>query len=475
MPSPLIFQSISSTHHAACGLLRRCAAHSTALLLPRMPPPGCLHRPRRPSVSARNNVLVPDTRPGAQWRQFAADSGRRKRGARQFIDATSLTVRGGKGGPGSMSFVMASGRGRNLRPDGGDGGRGGDVLLRVSRNLWDLSHLQRSVKAENGAAGSSNRLRGADGRDQVVLVPPGTVVRRVRAPGGVGGDVAADVDMAGLRGDLDIAQMIEDLDAQEAATVQAIHDVDQQDLVAELLDDGAEITVARGGARGHGSAFLKQPNVPLDRATDHHGHAGEHHRLALELRLVADVALVGLPNAGKSSLLGALTRASPRVGHYAFTTVRPNLGVIRAQGLAGDDLRVVDVPGLVAGASRDRGLGLTFLRHVKRCRALAFVLDMSPGLAGGAGAGPRPWEQWRQLHAELREFDPELLELPRVAVGTKMDLLARPGATVAALKRHVDAHVCAVSVRAGAGIDRLRQALVLLAEQSAVRDLRRTA
>src|ERR671915_1739978 len=242
-----------------------------------------------------------------------------------FVDEAVLFVRAGRGGDGAVSFHREKYKPKG-GPDGGDGGRGGDVVLEVSPEVFDLAWLASHPhqRAADGGRGQGNNRTGADGEDLVLRVPEGTLVRDERGP------------------------------------------------VADLVGPGARVVAAAGGRGGRGNASLASARDRLPPGAER-GDPGEEHRLELELRLVADVGLVGLPNAGKSTLLSWLTAARPRVADYPFTTLTPNLGV------AGDEPRFVlaDVPGLVEGAHEGRGLGHRFLRHISRCRGLVFVVDAS--------------------------------------------------------------------------------------------------
>jgi GTPase len=248
-------------------------------------------------------------------------------------------------------------------PDGGDGGSGGDVVLRVDPSVFDLSWLadHPHQRARHGGPGRSNNRHGARGPDVVLPVPDGTVVS------------------------------------------------DERGVVADLVGEGAEVTIARGGRGGRGSSSLASPRNRVPRVVEP-GEEGEEGRFELDLRLVADAGLVGLPNAGKSTLLARLTAATPKIADYPFTTLTPNLGV------AGDEERfvVADVPGLIEGAHEGRGLGLDFLRHVSRCRVLVYVVDLT---------SPDPRADLDIVRKEVGTFDPELRERRSLVVGTKADLL----------------------------------------------------
>ena len=278
-----------------------------------------------------------------------------------FVDEVRVAVRGGRGGDGSSAMLSEPFKPRG-GPNGGDGGDGGDVVFEVSRGVHDLSWLgdhphQRA--AVGGPGGRSNRA-GARGDDLVVPVPDGTRVE------------------------------------------------DDDGLLADLVGEGARAVVARGGRGGRGNAAMSGRNHRAPKAAEA-GEPGEERTLRVELRTVADVGLVGLPNAGKSTLLAALTRARPKIAPYPFTTLSPNLGVREG------DRRVVlaDIPGLIEGASEGRGLGHRFLRHIVRCRALVLVVDLS---------APDPAVDLAAVRAELRAYDPDLPARANVVAWTKADL-----------------------------------------------------
>jgi GTPase len=315
-----------------------------------------------------------------------------------LVDQAIVFVRSGDGGSGSASMRREPYTPRG-GPDGGDGGRGGDVVLLVDPSVFDLSAYadRPHLRAKSGGAGSSNNRHGADAPDLILRVPDGTVVDDERGP------------------------------------------------VADLVGEGASVVVAAGGRGGRGNAKLASPRNRVPRIAET-GEPGEERRLELELRLVADVGLVGLPNAGKSTLLGRLTAARPKIADYPFTTLQPNLGV------AGEDRRfvVADVPGLIEGAHRGRGLGLEFLRHVSRCRVIVYVVDLTGD----------PEADLRTVRQEVRTFDPSLTARRSLVVGTKADLL------VDGTGRARDAAVdVVVSGLTGEGIESLRDRLgTLVAE-----------
>ena len=289
---------------------------------------------------------------------------------RTFIDQVDVIVRSGKGGDGAATFrreaLVAFGG-----PDGGDGGRGGDVVLRASTHVNSLIALYYDPKlfAEDGVPGSGKRCYGRRGKDLVVDVPCGTLVT----------DCATGL------------------------------------LVADIVSPGQRVVVAAGGAGGYGNVHFKSS---VNQAPTEHtpGGPAEERRLHLELKTIADAGLLGFPNAGKSSLLTALSSATPKIAFYPFTTLNPIVGTIEYDDFA--QVRMADVPGIIEGASRGVGLGIDFLRHLERARVLVYVIDM-------AGTDNRkPWDDYRILAAEIADFNTELPERPFLVVANKMDQAA---------------------------------------------------
>ncbi len=326
-----------------------------------------------------------------------------------FLDQVSLTVTAGGGGDGAASFRHEAHVPRG-GPDGGDGGRGGSVHAVVEPGLTTLGdyRFKHHFRATPGGRGAGSRRHGKQGRDLELAVPPGTMV-------------------------------------YEALT---------GDLLADLVTAGQRITIARGGRGGLGNVHFA---TSTHRAPRHaqKGEPGEERRIRLELRLIADIGLVGLPNAGKSTLLGAMTRAQPRIGDYPFTTLEPNLGVLDLEARDAEDHRrptVADLPGLIEGASTGAGLGHAFLRHVQRTRVVAHVVDL---------AGRDPEADFAVIREELRLHDPRTLAKPTLVVANKLDLpQARSRVADFGRARTADGlEVVEVSAREGSGIDRLVAAL----------------
>jgi len=297
-----------------------------------------------------------------------------------FVDEAQLNVKGGDGGAGAVSFRREAHVPRG-GPDGGDGGKGGDVWLRADRNVASLlayrDHPHR--RAERGTHGSGNKRHGKFGEDLTVTVPEATVVRDHRSG----------------------------------------------ELLADLVHHGDTYLAARGGAGGRGNArFLS--NARRAPSFAEQGEFGEERWLRLELKLLADAALVGFPNAGKSTLIAAVSAARPRIANYPFTTLEPNLGVVRFHQ---HEFVLADIPGLIEGAADGKGLGHRFLRHVERARALVLLIDLAPM------DGRSPEDQERVLLHELEQYQPELLDRPRLVVGTKSDVATEEfsGETISAV------------------------------------------
>jgi GTP-binding protein len=282
-----------------------------------------------------------------------------------FIDETGIEVLAGRGGNGCVSFRREKYVPRG-GPSGGRGGRGGHVILLASKDvhtLYDIGNT-RIFRAEAGQNGMPSNCTGRSGEDILVKVPIGTLVK----------------------------------------------DRETQELLMDLKEDGQTFVAAEGGRGGLGnSSFKSSTNQTPTKALP--GLPGQERRLTLELKLVADVGLVGFPNAGKSSLIRRMSAATPKVADYPFTTLKPALGIVEVA--VGRSFVMVDIPGLIEGAAEGKGLGLQFLRHVERSACLAYVLDTSAG---------EPWDQYTTLKGELEKFHPLLLQKPKLILLNKVDL-----------------------------------------------------
>ena len=299
----------------------------------------------------------------------------------KLVDEAEITVTAGNGGNGCIAFrrekfIPLGG------PNGGDGGNGGDVWLQADENLNTLVDFRHETrfKAQRGENGMGSQMYGKAGEDKTIVVPVGTVV----------------------------------------------HNVDTDEIIGDLTEHGQRLLVARGGLGGLGNMHFKSSvNRTPRRATP--GTEGETRGLRLELKLLADVGLLGFPNAGKSTFVRAVSAATPKVADYPFTTLYPNLGVVSVE--PGRSFVIADIPGLIEGAADGAGLGSLFLRHVQRTRLLLHLVDIAP-MEGGIEATPA--EQVRAIENELRKYDPAMLEKPRWLVLNKADLMFEDEAKAAA-------------------------------------------
>jgi GTP-binding protein len=309
-----------------------------------------------------------------------------------FIDQARFLAHGGDGGRGVISFRREAHVPRG-GPDGGDGGKGGDVVLRVDPQLGTLADLRftKEISAESGRAGTGRNSTGRSGADRIVAVPPGTIVR----------------------------------DRLSGETI------------ADLTTAGDEIVIARGGSGGRGNARFATSTRRAPRIAED-GGKGERREIELELKLLADIGLAGMPNAGKSTLLAALTSARPKIADYPFTTLVPNLGVARFDDR---ELVIADVPGLIAGASQGAGLGLEFLRHIERTRLIVHVVDASR---------PDPDSDIAIIETELRERGRGLGDRPRIVALNKIDLPEARDAAPALIERLGARGIEALAVSAAA-------------------------
>ena len=283
-----------------------------------------------------------------------------------FVDYVKIYCRSGKGGRGSMHLKHIK-YNPNAGPDGGDGGKGGSVILRGNHNFWTLLHLkyQRHVKAEHGGNGGKDKCHGTDGKDAYIDVPCGTVV----------------------------------------------YDAETGKYVCDVTYDGQEVVLLKGGRGGLGNFQFRSATNQAPRFAQP-GEPMQEMTVILELKLLADVGLVGFPNAGKSTLLSALSNARPKIANYPFTTMEPSLGIVGYR--EGKSFVMADIPGIIEGASEGRGLGLRFLRHIERNSLLLFMV---PGDTDDIK------KEYEILLNELQQFNPEMLDKQRVLAVTKCDLL----------------------------------------------------
>jgi len=329
-----------------------------------------------------------------------------------FVDQIRILAQAGNGGRGCVSFrrekfVPKGG------PDGGDGGRGGDVILQANRHVDNLSSLfyEPIIKAQNGGHGMGKKMAGRSGASKVVNVPLGTLVHRL---------------------------------ASEKSEIRNLK-FDIQPLV-DLTRDGEKFVLCRGGVGGKGNVHFKSSRNRAPREyTD--GEEGERGYFLLELRTIADAALVGYPNAGKSTLLRKISAARPKVAAYPFTTLHPIIGVVEFPGYG--RATIADIPGLIEGAHRGLGLGHEFLRHITRCRVLLFVVDVA------GSEGRNPGEDLRNIRREIALYDPQLSQRAWHIIANKMDLPAARENLKRLHDRFSNIDIVPVSAQTGDGLETL--------------------
>ena len=349
-----------------------------------------------------------------------------------FVDEIKIYARAGHGGKGCVAFQREKFRPKG-GPSGGNGGHGGSVILQADHDLNNLiaQYYQPRLLARDGQPGLGKGMDGHAGKDLVVKVPCGTLVWRIAGNAGIQpaaklGNESEDEDEAeggkpmfatgASRRPLirsaggEFAQEI-DLSKESAATFSA-DDLEKGELIADLIEHNQQFVLCKGGRGGLGNRNFATAARQTPRFAQP-GERGENGGFLLELRIIAEVGLVGYPNAGKSTLLTAISKARPKIAPYPFTTLHPQIGIVEYDDF--HRLTVCDVPGLIEGAHRNVGLGHAFLRHIERCKILVLLLDMA-GTDGRA-----PWDDYQQLLSELKLYDPALLDKPRLVVANKMD------------------------------------------------------
>jgi len=348
-----------------------------------------------------------------------------------FVDRVRVFAQAGKGGRGSVSFrrekfVPKGG------PDGGDGGRGGDVILRADRHVDNLGNLfyEPIIKAKNGGHGMGKKMAGRTGADKIVKVPVGTVVWRAEG---------------GERPTPNVQHPT--LNSQRSAIR---NPPSEMDLIVDLTRDGQEFVLCRGGAGGKGNVHFKSSRNRAPRQYTE-GEGGEQGYFLFELRTIADAGLVGYPNAGKSTLLRKISAARPKVAAYPFTTLHPIVGVMEMSGYR--RATIADIPGLIEGAHRGVGLGHEFLRHITRCRILVFVIDVA------GSEGRNPIEDLQNLRREIDLYDPALSSRPWLVVANKMDLPDAERNLRALQERFPKTKIIPTSAPKAEGISELKETL----------------
>src|SRR5881409_1232878 len=340
-----------------------------------------------------------------------------------FVDRIKVFAQAGNGGRGCVSFrrekfVPKGG------PDGGDGGRGGDVILRADRHVDNLANLfyEPLIKAKNGGHGMGKKMAGRAGANKIVRVPVGSIVWRGEKQ---------------ERAKSNVEQL-------------AIGNWQSSIPIVDLTRDGQDFVLCQGGAGGKGNVHFKSSRNRAPREYTE-GKEGEQGYFLLELRTIADAGLVGYPNAGKSTLLRKISAARPKVAAYPFTTLHPIVGVIEFPGYR--RATIADIPGLIEGAHRGLGLGHEFLRHITRCRILVFVIDVA------GSEGRNPVEDLRNLRREIDLYDPALSSRPWLVVANKMDLPYAKKNLEAVQERFPKTKIIPTSAAKGEGMDVLKEAL----------------
>lgn len=311
------------------------------------------------------------------------------------MDEKTIRVMGGRGGNGRVSFMKLFGN-ENAGPDGGDGGNGGHVVFRASETIAGLGHLVVEIRADDGEKGYNKDCHGKGAEHRYVDVPVGTVIK----------------DETGR-------------------------------VVGDLARPGVMFVAARGGAGGHGNRYFATDTEQAPEIAEL-GGVGESLRYTLELSSIADFGLLGFPNAGKSTLLRAITRARPKVAPYPFTTLQPYVGVVRYSDM--ETIAVADLPGLIEDSHRNYGLGIAFLRHVQRCMALLLVVDLSL---------PEPWSYVHVLRNEIQCFSETILDRPQLIVANKIDAAGAADNLAALRERLPDDTVIDISAKHGVNLERL--------------------
>ncbi|MEJ2054465.1 MAG: GTPase ObgE [Calditrichaceae bacterium] len=323
-----------------------------------------------------------------------------------FIDYAKIRVKSGQGGSGCVSFHREKYVDKG-GPDGGDGGRGGSVILKANAQLHTLQDYtyRKEYKAKRGQHGMGSNRHGKSGEDVILEVPVGTLVKNAET----------------------------------------------REIIADITEDGQQIIVAKGGKGGRGNARFTTPTHQSPREWEVGGPAIER-LIELELKLIADIGLVGLPNAGKSTLLSVISSAKPKIAGYPFTTLHPNLGIVRWRDFK--SFVVADIPGLIEGAHTGKGLGHQFLRHIERTRALAYPIDISDA---------EPQATYEILYNELKSYSSLLIKKPSVIVVTKIDTIERPLNTNPV---NTDLSMIQVSAVSGFNLDQLKDTFSKLIEQA---------
>ncbi len=368
-----------------------------------------------------------------------------------FVDHIKIIAQAGKGGNGCVSFRRESFVPKG-GPDGGDGGRGGSIILRADPHVDNLTPFfyEPIIKAQSGQNGMGKQCYGKSAPDKIVRVPIGTIVYRMPTPEtheGLEPSVAYGTDASFV----DLSKSPKDEDESASPTDKEAFDPERLEVVVDLKELDQEFVLCKGGKGGIGNVHFKSSRnrVPTQFT---YGEEGEQGAFYLELRKIADVGLVGYPNAGKSTLLTRVSAAHPKIAPYPFTTLTPHVGVVELSGFR--RFTVADIPGLIEGAHDNVGLGHEFLRHIVRCKLLAFVVDMA------GSEGREPITDLQNLRREIDLYDPSLSARPWIIVANKMDL-PEAAEKLKAFKRRFrkKIEIIPISADAAEGIEGLKERL----------------
>ncbi|XP_005188660.1 mitochondrial ribosome-associated GTPase 2 [Musca domestica] len=321
-----------------------------------------------------------------------------------FSDIKMIRTVGGKGGDGCISFLQLWCNER-AGPDGGDGGNGGHIIFEASSNVSNLYHISNKIYGDEGQKGTDKNCHGKNAKHTIVKVPIGTIIRNEKG-----------------------------------------------EIIGDLSREGMMFIAARGGAGGKGNAFFASEKQNAPKICEH-GPPGEDVSYILEMRCIADIGIIGFPNAGKSTLLNAISRARPKVAPYAFTTLRPNIGMI--QYADNFQLAVADLPGIIEDAHRNKGLGLQFLKHAEHCTALMFLLDAS---------AQEPWVQYETLLYEMSQFSKKLASYPKIVVANKVDV-PEAKENLLELREKINMPVIGISAKVGTNLKELLKAMRIIHDE----------
>ncbi len=381
-----------------------------------------------------------------------------------FVDEIKIYARAGRGGDGCVAFLRETYRPKG-GPCGGNGGRGGSVILEADRDVNDLiaEYYQPRLIAKNGEHGKGKGMDGRSGSDLIVKVPCGTLVwklEKVLEPVMVT-EIDGSKPVISYAGDrrslIPSSRIITPPKDETEDRPTQIYSHPKGEIIADLTEHGQRFVLCKGGRGGLGNRNFANSVMQTPRFAQP-GEPGDEGEFMLELRIIADIGLVGYPNAGKSTLLSAISAARPKIAPYPFTTLHPHIGVVVYEDFS--RLTVCDVPGLIEGAHRNVGLGHKFLRHIERCKILVILIDMA------ASEGKEPWNDYEQLIKELGIYDAALLQKPRIVVANKIDE-SQSESNLRKFKRRIKGiKLLPISAAFGIGLDEFKKEIKRLVSEA---------